>query len=61
MTKELDTEHQPTIICPYCGYHYKEPYEISLDDEGGEHECDECLKNFGWTIYQEIKYSTYKK
>lgn len=60
MTQEFDTDYTKEIICPYCGHEHEDSHEIATIDEDGEHECEECCKNFGWSARYEVYYSTDK-
>jgi hypothetical protein len=56
--KEIDTWHTSAPVCPYCGHHESDPWEIDFgnDLEGEiEHSCSSCDREYlcerGVTIY----------
>lgn len=61
MSKEIDHEGTPQIVCPYCGYIDQDSWEIAGDDECGEADCGECGRSFYWSHYVRVTYTTRTK
>ena len=57
MTEPIDTEWTDAPVCPHCGHEHRDWWEW-LDDEDGEHDCDNCGRVFRWSQYIRIKFST---
>jgi len=53
----LNTQFEPHITCPYCGYVFTDSWEYDVD---GEVECEACERTFFLTIDTTITYSTLK-
>lgn len=51
-------EYVGDMHCPHCGVAQTDAWEVVLDDECGTTECDTCDKEFQWSIYTSVKYST---
>lgn len=62
METEIDTDYQNQITCPYCGYVYRDSWEMTSggDEEDVECECDQCGRAFRVTTHVTIKYSSFK-
>ena len=62
MSKEIETQYQQNIVCPYCGYADKDSWEVEFENLEGttEQECGNCEKTFIVTKQAEITYSSNK-
>jgi sarcosine oxidase delta subunit len=62
MTKKK-IKHTQTleIVCPYCGYVFRDSYEV--DRDAGMFDCrnEKCQKEFNYERHYYITYSTTKK
>ena len=58
----METYAQHTVVCPYCGHNYEEPWDLfGTHDECAEEECDECGRTFEARRYEPpVEYSTKK-
>ena len=55
---ELTLNRNPK--CPWCGYEHHDAWEwqLKLDGDYTEHECDRCEKPFKTTIDIDVTYTT---
>ena len=55
----IDTELQPAITCPYCGYAFVDSWDYA---DGGEVDClnEACEKPFMFARDVEVTYTTSK-
>ena len=55
-------EHQYTdeIVCPYCGYTFKDSCEEIAPEECEEIDCEDCKKTFSASANMSISYVTRK-
>ena len=57
----FEHEYTHTIVCPFCGYKYPDPLEVSPGEEDiGNLVCSRCEKIFNATRHISIQYSTEK-
>ena len=56
---KIDHEHTDEIVCPWCGHETRDSREVHDDD--GEETCEVCDKEYAYTRYVEVTYSTEKK
>jgi len=54
---EIDHTFTTEIVCPYCGYKYRDSCEFADDDE---EDCAECGKTFKFVREVSVTYSTEK-
>jgi hypothetical protein len=54
--KEMIHESTKNIKCPYCDYEHEDSYEWK--DECGNTECHSCDKEFYYSRYVKVTYST---
>lgn len=57
MADPLDHMCTDEIVCPYCLYQHSDSWERSQDD--GEMECSECEREFRYSRYTRVSYTTY--
>ena len=55
--KEIDHEYTDEIVCPHCGYQYRDSWENSE----GTCDCEECHKSFSVERDVSVTYSTRKE
>lgn len=55
---EINHDHTPEIVCPYCGDKVNNSYEHFHDDASIV--CSECENEFSYERHKAITYSTYK-
>ena len=55
----IDHEFTDEIVCPWCGHETGDSFEFQNDY--GEETCYECDKEFTYTRYISVEYSTEKK
>ena len=53
---EGDTDYTTEVICPHCGYEYRDSWEL----EEGTTECQNCGNSFEIDRYVEVTYCTTK-
>lgn len=51
----IDHEYTSVIVCPYCGFKYEDSWDF---DDSGEHECDECCREFSFSRIVTVDYVT---
>lgn len=66
MEKQIDCSFTRDVVCPYCGYEFKDSYELfefynSHGEDNVDVECDECGKEFNAYRHITIDYSSHKK
>lgn len=49
--------HENEIKCPYCDYEMSDSWEYA-SEESGEIECESCDKEFSYSVYTQVSYST---
>lgn len=62
-SETFDTAYQDAPVCPYCGHHQRDAWEINFGPgaEGEtEIECGECGEAFAASRICTISYSTFK-
>jgi len=58
-TQEIDHKYTNEIVCPWCGYTYRDSWEFNLDDGESEvKDCGACEKTFEATRLITINYCT---
>ena len=55
--KEIDHRYTAEIVCPHCGYEFRDSFEF---DDDGITECYECEESFSFERQVDITYSTNK-
>lgn len=48
------------IECPYCEHEQNDPDDCYKDDVHYDNECNNCKKTYGFKIYYEPEYDSYK-
>jgi len=51
--REIDCRYTDEIVCPYCGYKFRDSWEMGAN---GEPECPECGKMFSFTTDVTVLY-----
>jgi len=59
MNNEIEHNSTDEIICPWCGYHHGDEWELSLDSD--DLICDDCEKEFHYNRDVSISYTTERK
>jgi transposase-like protein len=54
----LDTQNEPNIKCPYCGWENHDSWEVGADS--GKYDCGSCEKAFDYERDVQVTYSTHK-
>jgi nitrite reductase/ring-hydroxylating ferredoxin subunit len=57
--QEIDTFSRDTIICPWCGHEFRDPWEFDMNDgDCMDMECYECDAKFTVLCSIDISYTT---
>lgn len=59
----MNHEYTMNIVCPYCGYEFEDSFDLSGNMDDGDIEeciCEECGKDFEYTLNVDVTYSTSK-
>lgn len=56
---KIDHEFTDVVVCPWCGHTVYDSFEFQNDY--GEETCYKCDKEFTYTRYISVEYSTAKK
>lgn len=58
---EIDHRYTKEIVCPYCGYEFRDSWELAGDDgDEQQTDCDECGKDFLYYADIDVTYCTRK-
>jgi hypothetical protein len=60
MSEEIDHDYTDEVVCPYCGYEFRDSWEMANDGGEQEIDCYGCEKSFLLYTNMEITYSTAK-
>lgn len=55
---KIDNMFTEEIVCPYCGYEFKDSWEC--EDSDDEMYCEYCEKEFTYERHVEVTYCSYK-
>lgn len=59
---EIDHRHTNNITCPHCGHEESNSQErLSILNDSGTDECNECGMSFFWQVNFDITYTTRKE
>lgn len=58
MDKKIEHEYTREIVCPNCGYKFKNSYDYELDESGDNLYCDECETAFFAYVSITVEYIT---
>lgn len=59
---EIEHNYTSKIVCPYCGYKFKDSWEIDSGNQDiGECDCHQCEKTFIAYRNVEVTYNTWRK
>jgi DNA-directed RNA polymerase subunit RPC12/RpoP len=60
--KEIDCSFTRDVVCPHCGYEFKDSYDFfEYHGQEADLECYECGKEFIACSHITIDYSSHKK
>ena len=57
---DIDHEYTRCIVCPYCGYEFRDSWEFNDTEHGQKVECQSCGKDFLLYVEVTVDYTTKK-